>query len=237
MAEVTKFKFGNTYPDDLYVGNSLVDRVYYGSELVYGFAPPIQIELVEVISFQNNSVAVVPNYVDDTHFGVLLELAAGSVFTSTPPSGWTLFAQQTTPSFKLYGSYKILSISDRGTSVSFKDGSAADYDQLYIFKSVTDSVIKSIFGGDFSVGMGTNITITAPILNPDQSAASFHYFYSSSTFPTTTSNPASDQTIYHTYLDYAGSQYKIVNGPNIPTNTEYGVADGISQLAFWIIVE
>jgi len=238
MAEVTKFRFGNTYPDDLYAGNSLVDRVYYGSELVYGFAPPIQIELVEVISFVNNTGGNIPNYVDDTYFAVLSELAYNTISITTPPTGWNILAQNLSLQFKLTASYKILSVSDRGTAVGYTDGSNVDYDQLYIFKKVSNKQILSISSGNFGfVNTNTTITINAPILEPDQAGISFYYGYSNSPNSETVSNPTSDQTIYHDTLNYIAGQYTIWDSLSSPVNTEYGINDGISQMAFWIIVE
>jgi len=242
MAEVTKFRFGNTYPDDLYVGNSLADRVYYGSELVYGFAPPIQIELVEIISFTNDTGGAIPNYVDDTHFGILLEMSAVNVVFGTQP-GWTLVGDYSFSAYRIAASFKKFEISDRGTNISFiSSPTVNDYDQLYIFRNLDGNTITDVFYGnyDFSNSTNTNISINSPTINPDQGAISFHYFYTNSTTFAATSNPSSDQVVDHSNFDYVASQYKIWNGPNNdPINTVYGVSgsDPTIQIAFWIIIE
>jgi hypothetical protein len=210
--------------------------------------PPIavtDINFVESIDFAVNTTTptgpTIPNYVDDTYLGVIMEFTSSLSGASTPPSGWTQFLTQPSPFNSGAGlsiCYKILSESDRGTSPGAIVG-GNQRDQLFIFKN-DNGTINSITEGNFQrSGVTGALSANAPSLSPNQSAIAIHYFYNSTTATPTVSSTPTMTLMRSTVNNFHGGQYIIYNPSETPQNQETNatLAGTITQALFWLIVE
>jgi hypothetical protein len=210
------------------------------------FNPP-NIVFIESIDFASTSTTIlgptIPNYVDDTYIGVLMEYTSSLSGSSAAPSGWTQFFTEPltyTTSAGLSICYKILSESDRGTSPGALVG-GNQRDQLFIFKNLNGK-IKQITQGNFQASSASGtLSANAPeIRSSSESALAIHYFYNSTTSnPTVSMTPPADALVRSTANNLHGGQYKIYNSGSIPVNTTSSatLAGTIRQALFWLVIE
>lgn len=238
---INKFLLGNTYPNKLYVGNKIVNRIFYGTDQIWGFPPPTIMQFVEKID-NITTGPTIPNYVDNSYVAFLLEYSnVASNYVQTLPVGWTrVYYGPNGVSNKLAISYKILSISDRNTIVS-SISAGTNRDQMYIFKKQNALPITSIITGNIQYSSSNTLpTIAAPTIDEVQSAILIHYYYNSSDLqPDLAASPNMDQVLLSSLSQYHGGQYKIYNFGSTPTNTTITSTLGgtIRQIAFWVTIQ
>jgi hypothetical protein len=244
---INKFFLGNTYPNKLHVGNNVISRVYYGTDQIWGFPPPTIMQFVEKIDNTTSSGPTIPNYVDNSYIAFLLEYSnVVSNYTQTLPVGWTrVYYSPTGVSNKLAISYKILTESDRNTTISSMSATT-NRDQMYIFKKQNSLPITSAITGNIQYSSNTILpTIVAPVIDEVKSAILIHYYYNSAdTQPDLVSTPPMDQILLSGAVPpYYGGQYKIYNFGSTPTNTTItstlsgGPGGTIRQIAFWVTIQ
>lgn len=238
---INKFLLGATYPNKLYVGNGIVNRVYYGTDQIWGFPPPTIMQFVEKID-NITTGPIIPSYVDNSYIAFLMEYSnVVSNYVQTLPVGWTrVYYGPTGVSNKLAISYKILTESDRNTVVS-SISAGTNRDQMYIFKKQNGLPITSTITGNIQYS-STNVlpTIVAPIVDEVQSAILIHYYYNSAdTQPDLVSSPPMNQILLSSLSQYNGGQYKIYNFGSTPANTTITSTLGgtIRQIAFWVTIQ
>jgi hypothetical protein len=244
---INKFFLGNTYPNKLYVGNNVISRVYYGTDQIWGFPPPTIMQFVEKIDNTTSSGPTIPNYVDNSYIAFLLEYSnVASNILQALPVGWTGVYYGPSISNKLAISYKILTESDRNTTVSSITSTTnptTNRDQMYIFKKQNSLPITSAITGNIQYSSNTILpTIVAPVIDEVKSAILIHYYYNSAdTQPDLVSTPPMDQILLSGAVPpYYGGQYKIYNFGSTPTNTTITstLAGGtIRQIAFWVTIQ
>lgn len=239
VGKVNNFKFGQNDIEKLYVGSSQIERLYYGENLVWGFPPPTIMEFVEVINNTTNN-PIIPNYVDNTYIAFLLEYST-STNNATIPAGWQRIIVEPGSGNRISASYKILSISDRGISVSALGGTT-NRDQIYIFRKSDNKPITYAQPGTsvFTVTSGSTPIATAPTIFPNQSAIVIHYFYNTGTGnPALSASPAMDQQLISTLSSFYGGQYKIYNQATPVDTTASAALSGstIRQILFWMVIE
>jgi hypothetical protein len=238
---INKFFLGNTYPNKLYVGNNVISRVYYGTDQIWGFPPPSIMQFVEKID-NITTGPTIPSYVDNSHIAFLLEYSSViSTYGQTLPVGWTrVYYGPTGVSNKLAISYKILTESDRNTTISSMSA-ATNRDQMYIFKKQNRLPITSAITGNIQYSSTNTLpTIVAPVIDEVKSAILIHYYYNSAdTQPDLSATPAMDQVLLSSLSQYNGGQYKIYNFGSTPTNTTITSTLGgtIRQIAFWVTIQ
>jgi hypothetical protein len=204
---------------------------------------PTDIIFVESVDFASTSTSVfgptVPNYVDETYIGIIMEFTASRNAGSSVPLGWNQMLTEPSPFTSGAGlsiCYKILSEADRGTTPGAIYG-GNQRDQLFIFKNES-GIINSITEGNFNSSSSSgSLTANAPSIETD-SAIAIHYFYNSSTStPTVSSNPSMNLE-RSTVNNFHGGQYIIYNPGETPSNQSTGasLAGTIRQVLFWLII-
>jgi hypothetical protein len=180
----------------------------------------------------------IPNYVDDTYIGVLMEYTSSLSGGFSVPSGWTLALTQPSPYTTGAGlsiCYKILSTADRNTAPGTSVG-GNQRDQLFVFRN-QNGAVNSITTGNFQASSVTGgLSANAPSITSSQSAIAVHFFYNSTTSSPSVSASPTMTLVRNTNL-FTGAQYLIYNGTT-PSNqsTSATLAGTIRQALVWLVV-
>lgn len=192
------------------------------------------------VDFAINSTSIrgptIPNIVDDTYIGVLIEFSA-SAANIIGPAGWTFIGNIGTSGAVSTAYYKRLSVADRGTSPGATLG-GNQRDQLLLFRATSGTISSISASNHTSSSVTGNLTSNAPSpYSSSQSAICVHFYYNSTTgTPTLSSTPT--MTILRNSLNaFQGSQYKVYNGGTLSNQTAGGTLAGtIRQHLFWLVV-
>lgn len=194
------------------------------------------------VDYVNTSTTVfgptIPNNVDDTCIGVLLEYTSVYDTASNVPADWTVAGNSALTSGAAASRicYRILNTSLRGTSPSSLYG-GNQRDQLYIFK-INSGTITSLSHQNFQNSSNTsNLTANAPT-GSYKAAIAIHYFYNSQTDTPAVSSSPSMTLLRSGVNNFHGGQYIIYNNLTSPVTQVAGgtFAGTIQQSLFWLLV-
>jgi hypothetical protein len=204
----------------------------------------INMQLLTSIDYTTATVTV-PDFVRETDIGFMLEMHSGGS-SNTLSSGWTRIELFIIGSYRMSLSYKRLTPSDRGTSISGLQGGVTR-NQLLIFRNMSNKALNTtvtVGNSDTFTDTGiTSETISAspPTVN-GQNEAAIVVYYNYNDFVSTPKIISDTNMIlnYSSVNNFHASAYLVCNGES-PTNQTVGaIIDNSSasflQGLFWVKV-